>query len=163
MKPLLILGLILLAISTVFSQNLQFPASIVSAGGTFSHNNSTQISKWRIGNIYVIQLNSPNTKSANVLTNTKIQLDKGQWEITAYPNPMKDYLQIKFGISKSQAFGVKVTDIAGRKVFERKAHLIIPNEIIQLDLRHLRPAMYIINVLSDDDSIYEIFKVSKQE
>lgn len=163
MKTLIILGLIVSSISTVFSQNLQFPASIISAGGSSAQNSSTQISKWRIGNIYVIQFKSQDNKSSTIISGTELAIKKGEFEIKAYPNPVKDILQIQFNIDQSKSFGVKIIDIAGRKVLERKARLIVSNEVIQLDLQHLRPAIYIINVWSDDDSIYEIFKVSKQE
>ena len=164
MKKLLVsIFFLFLFVSFSNAQDIQFPPSVLSAGGSAVKNNKSHFSKWRIGRVNVLQVNSNNLKSGILYTATEIEdLLDDDWKINAFPNPVTDFLQIQFEIDKPNLFGINVTDLSGRKIIENKVRLIIPNETVELDLTNLSSSLYIINVWSEDKTIHKTLKVSKQ-
>ena len=162
MKRISLFCLILFAFSFISAQELKFPNSIVSAGGSNTFKNNKNISRWRIGYINIAQLNTNNNKSSNLLsTDHKDEFLLINWNITAFPNPVNDYLQVQFDISVPTQFKIIVTDITGRKVIEEE-QLVLPNRIIKLDFKKLISALYIVNIKSKNETIHKILKVSKR-
>lgn len=162
MKRLIFLWILLNAVCIVFSQEVQFPPSIINAGGKGINSNSNQISRWRIGYINVIQINN-NLKSAQQETTFgKTGVDNEDWSILSYPNPTSDYLNLQFSINEKKLIGIRLSDVAGQKLLERKVENILPGEIITLDMRRYAPAIYLIYVWSENNDIDSIIKISKK-
>jgi len=162
MRKLLIIGIFFLFPISLIAQDLKFPNSVVAAGGSNAIKNSKNVSRWRVGYINIAQLNANSIKSSDLLSGTgKNEILHIDWNITAFPNPVNDYLQVQFDISVPTQFKIIVTDITGRKVIEEE-QLVIPNQIIQLDFKKLISALYIVNVQSKNETIHKILKVSKQ-
>ncbi len=70
----------------VLAQDISFPSAIVSAGGGTGDGNPVNLSRWRIGQVHILSI--PSSESA-----LETNLD---WNITAYPNPVHDFLQLEF-------------------------------------------------------------------
>lgn len=162
MKRLIFFGILFLSISISSAQGIQFPTSIVAAGGSNHSNSAKQISKWRIGHVNVLQVNSNSIKSGSteLITNIISESDD-TWEITAFPNPVTDILHVQFNINESAPFCITVTDITGRIVIVTEEQVVIPRQTFELDLSHLISALYIINIRSSDHSLFKILKVTK--
>lgn len=160
MKRLLLFAILFSFISFSFAQEVQFPPSILAAGGG-SSSNALHISKWRIGRVNVFNLDSKDLKSDKVITQTNA-LSKESWNILAYPNPVTQNLNIRFELENPAELGIELTDISGRKVIIRKKQLVSPDENIQLDLTSITPALYLVHIISDDKAIKKVFKISKQ-
>ena len=163
MKRLLFFGMLFCIISYSFAQDVQFPPSILAAGGGVNNGSSGPISKWRIGRVNVLFIGSEDQKDVSSSASAgNNELVESEWEILAYPNPVNEFLQIQFEIDKPTQFSIDVTDVSGRKLIIQKAQLITPNETVQLDLSGISPALYIVVVKSTDLTISKILKISKQ-
>lgn len=145
------------------AQEIQFPASILSAGGEEESNGPSHVSKWRIGQVNVLEIKSKELKGSTI---TFIErTDKFFYrdlEILAYPNPVTDILKVKFEMKESEYLEISVTDITGRKMLERKIRQILPDETLELDFNELNSALYFLNIWSKDKTLVKSVKISKQ-
>lgn len=161
MKTTLLISFLFL-FNFLLAQNIQFPPAIVSAGGSSVETTNSHLSKWRIGSINVIQLNS-NLKSNTIQSiNENGKVVNEDRSIICYPNPTSNYLNIHFSFESNRILGIKLSDITGQKLIERKSQLISSGEIIELDLRKYAPAVYLVQIWSEDNSLYRVIKISKK-
>ena len=161
MKTTLLISF-LFCFNFLLAQNIQFPPAIVSAGGSSVETTNSHLSKWRIGSINVIQLNS-NLKSKTIPSiNEDGNVVNEDWSIICYPNPTSDYLNIHFSFESKKVLGVRLSDITGHKLIERKPQLISPEEIIELDLTKYAPAFYLVHIWSEDNTLNHVLKISKK-
>ena len=162
MKTLLLFSFLISAIY-VDAQDIYFPPSILSAGSGSLDGNSNKISKWRIGQVYILEVRDTDIKNSSKKSKSgvigSIELRE---EIRVFPNPVSDNLRIHFDIEKPGFFGLTVADLSGRKLVRRKVQMVLPGETVELNLSNLSSAMYVLYVLSDEKNIAAKFKINKQ-
>ncbi|MCY1720448.1 T9SS type A sorting domain-containing protein [Prolixibacteraceae bacterium Z1-6] len=160
MKGLLFLGILFFIISHCFAQEVQFPPAVLPAGGGVVHTNTNHISKWRIGEVNVLYIETEDLKSSSLSELADSGLN-GNGEIAVYPNPVREHLNVQFNIDVKKEIYIEVTDIAGSKVFINQKQIVFPNQIVQLDFSGLTPALYLVNAYSSNQALKAIFKVEK--
>lgn len=161
MKQFVFLWILLLSMCFVSAQEVQFPPSILNAGGVGVDINNNQISRWRLGYVNVIQLKTGSLKSGSTEMNGLTSDSFEDWKITSYPNPTKDFVNIQFEMNEQTVFRIRLTDITGQRLIEKKMQSINPGEVIELDLRQFTPAIYFIHIWSYDNTIKSVSKISK--
>lgn len=67
-----------------------------------------------------------------------------------FPNPFTDELYLDL---QTPAIGIHIFDLAGRRVYERKISYRPNAPILQLDVHHLLPGLYIVKVLTENGSL----------
>jgi len=160
MKILALFTLILLFTNFSFAQEVQFPPTVLAAGGGVVTYNTVNISKWRIGEVNVLYIESEDLKSnsINELADSSI---KGEGEIAVYPNPVHENLNVQFDTDAKKEICIKITDIAGRKVLIDQKQMVLPGQIIQLDFSGLNPSLYLVTAYSADKTLKAVFKIEK--
>ena len=161
MKGLLFLGILYFIIPFGFAQEVQFPPTVLPAGGGVFTANTEHISKWRIGGVNVLYIESDDLKSKSLTELTDSDLD-GKGEIAVYPNPVRELLNVQFNTDTKKEICIEITNVAGSKVFINQKKIVLPNQIIQLDFSGLTPALYLVNAYSTDQTLKAVFKVEKQ-
>ena len=121
--------------------------SVLATAGAYQTNGSYSLS-WTVGELAVSTL----TEGSNVLTqgfqqpwDMSVSIQDGpeiNWSVKAYPNPVYDYLNVKFSLEKSEEFVIEVTDITGKKVLTREPQMINTDEIVDLDFTQFKPGIY---------------------
>lgn len=135
----------------MLAQDLNFPSAIVSAGGSTKDGNPVNFSGWRIGQVHVLTL--PIDQS-EIDTN----LD---WNVSAYPNPVKDFLQLEFELPESRELFLKMTDASGRVIFIQEARPFINGSISELNLSSCPPALYLLQISSSDLKSQRVLRIQK--
>ena len=98
MKHLFLTIAIVLLGLPMFAQEVQFPATIVSAGGSSDGSTAIQ-SRWRLAPVHVITLND----DIKVKTKLKNQaLPVLDWNVSIYPNPVEDFLHLEFEVPEEK-------------------------------------------------------------
>jgi len=161
MKRLYFLIILFSVVFYSYAQDVQFQPSIIPAGGGVETISGAHVSKWRIGRVNALYVNTKDEKSTVVVTPVG-DVSVGSWEIQAYPNPVIHHLNLRFEMENPIVISIELKDISGRKVLHRKKQLIYPNENVQLDLLEFPQAMYLVHVLSEDKTLNKVFKISKQ-
>ncbi len=102
-----------------------------------------------------VQLNSTPFRISNFDNNTateevSIITEQNQDEIiSAYPNPVKDILNIKFNSLEEGKVGIKVLDVLGRTVIESQRTVATGMNNFELSMSQLIDGIYFIGVTGD--------------
>ena len=142
---IVILGLPMLA------QDISFPSAIVSAGGSTGDENPVNLSRWRIGQVHVLTIPIDQSTRENDL----------DWNVTVFPNPVHDFLQLEFELPETRDLFLKVTDIAGRVIFIQEARPFITGSISELNMSKYPPALYLLQISSPDLKSQRVLRIQK--
>ncbi|NOY38018.1 MAG: T9SS type A sorting domain-containing protein, partial [Chlorobi bacterium] len=93
---------------------------------------------------------------------TAVQNLPVNWAVEAYPNPVTEYLNIRFSLEKEEDFILQVTDLSGRKLIVKRLFRVAPGQVEQLDLTGFSPGIYLVSVTSSDRKIMRMYKVEKR-
>lgn len=152
----LTISIVLMGLS-MFAQEVQFPAAIVSAGGG-SSGSAANLSRWRLAPIHVITLNT-DTKIKS--TETKKSLPLEGWDVSLYPNPVKDFLHLEFEVPEKEELCIKISDIAGRIIFIQEARTFINGSTDEINMSTSQPALYLLHIYSSDLKTQKIYRIQK--
>jgi ligand-binding sensor domain-containing protein len=79
--------------------------------------------------------------------------------VTIYPNPIKDYLFIKFDDATLTDISISVVDVSGRFIIKRNFEHIDLDEEKTLDLSFMKSGLYFLEIRSEKNSrVYKIIK-----
>ena len=151
MKLKSLLFLFMFSSFLIKGQDIKLKSGVMSSAGSSTELTTVNISKWRIGEVHIIVLQRD--KLSDQLAST--------WDVSSYPNPFSSLLNLSFQTETKNEFTISVTDILGKRQLYTEEKTIMPNEVIQLDLAFLSPALYLITVIPKDKSIQRVFKVQK--
>ena len=152
MKQLLLTILIVLLGLPMLAQEVHFPPAVLAGGGGGSDGNAINVTKWRLSQVHVIHLNGDISNIDEFLINENV---------TVYPNPVKDFLNIKFLIEESLDCKVILTDVLGRIHLVQEQGTILPNQVIKLNLSDFLPAIYLLRIESPEKEILKTFSIQK--
>lgn len=155
MKFNILLFLIVFSCFSTYGQEIKLNATAVTTAGNNNQKSLTEatvnISKWRLGEVHLIQLQS----------NSLINADDIDWNVKSYPNPFRQNLNLEFQTEKIGVFTIQLTDISGKKIQSITKRTVLPNEVIKLDLSQLNSAMYLVHIIPENKTVQRIIKVQK--
>lgn len=132
-------------------QNVQVSSAIVGPSGISEEVKTINISKWQLGQVYQIVLNDS-------YDNNDATFDG---EVTVYPNPTFNIANLKFKMPERAEFEIKVTDITQKEIFSKFTRSVDPEEVLQIDVSKLMPAIYLLKIYSLDGKKTSIQKIVK--
>lgn len=150
---------------TGFGQILS-PTVISSAGGYLSNANVSV--SFTVGEVAVTTLQG----TSLILTQgfqQPFELDVGtavnnlpvNWAVDAYPNPVSEYLNIRFSVAQEKDFILQITDLSGRKMIVKNLNRVAPGQVEQVDLTGFSPGLYLVKIISRDRNIVRMYKIQK--
>lgn len=77
--------------------------------------------------------------------------------ISAYPNPVIDWLTINLGVIKSKTVNVKITDVSGQLIYNK----VEPSDAgyLRVNFNTFTTGMYVLQVIADNEKqVYKILK-----
>ena len=168
MKRIAISFLFLLSTLSLTAQ-VQLVNSVIASAGRFSTSGSITLS-WTLGEMAVktlagtnLMLNQGFQQPWELIIDggTPIQEPELNWSVKAFPNPVRDNLNVEFTLEKSERFSMEILDITGKKIYQREAETIMPDQTIQLDFSSYKEGIYILRVVSEDQKTHKIYKIRK--
>ncbi len=81
-------------------------------------------------------------------------------QMTVYPNPVTDYLNISFKDMAGEVFGISIYDATGKQVYKKELTDSASNETI--DFGGFSSGMYILNISQNASEKSKSFKIIKQ-
>jgi len=81
-------------------------------------------------------------------------------ELSIYPNPVINVLQIKFKLQEVQNYTTQLYDLNGKQIFNLKP--IVQGQIVQMDISHLSGGMYLLMVTDKTSNYNKSFKILKK-
>jgi len=83
------------------------------------------------------------------------------WSITAYPNPVSQFLNIRFDVTEPLDLNVEIMDIAGRKHLVRDLYYVTRGDIVTFDLSGLTRGVYLVRIFTPDRRVQKTYKIQK--
>jgi hypothetical protein len=157
MKKFLLTILVIMIGFPMIGQEIHFPAAIVAAGGT-SEDGSVTMSRWRLAPIHILTLNGDDKVKSDLKSQS---LPVQDWNISIYPNPVVDYLNLEFELPEQREFIIKITDVVGRIIFLQEVRTYINGSIEELNISNYSPALYLLHIFSSDLTSSQVYRIQK--
>ncbi len=159
--------LVLVALfSTVFGiSQIALEPSVIASGGAYTETEFMSIS-WTLGELASTTL----TGGGLILTQgfqqpsdfgTGISQEYLNWEISAYPNPVVDELNVRFDIDRTRDFWIEVQDLTGRVLSLTQHKEIFPGDIIQVNTSNFTYGVYFLKVFTPDREQSQVLSIRK--
>lgn len=132
-------------------QEIKLNSAVVATAGSSPEISTVNISKWRLGEVHLIVLQKDELN----------ELSEINWNVTSYPNPFRQFLNLDFETEETNEFTIQVNDITGKKQWLSESRTITPNQVISLNLTKLTPAMYLVTITPKDKKTQRVIKVQK--
>jgi len=126
--------------------------SVIASGGGDAETGNLRVS-WTIGDLAVATLTEGNLMitqgfqqpfDVGVGTNPAETL----WEISLYPNPVKDVLMIRFGMEQPADFLIEVRDMTGRILSVREQRHVLPGQVLRINTSEYSEGIYVMKLSS---------------
>lgn len=153
MKKALLTTLIFIIGLPLLAQEVRFPPTMVSAGGS-SEGSSVTISRWRLAPVYIITLSDEKPKVKDLVSDA-------DWVVSIYPNPVEDFLYFEFELPEERELLISITDAAGRIMFIQEARTYINGAIVELNMSRYVPALYLLQIASPNLKSREVYRIQK--
>lgn len=151
----ILLFLLFFSFQTSYGQEIKINSPVVATAGNNDTNelNSApvNISKWRLGEVYLITLPLNNVN----------KISEPDWQLSIYPNPFRNNLNLDFNTVEKYECTISVTDITGKRNWYIEEKTILPTQIVEIDLSQLKPAMYLLTVVKKNGEKKWISKIQK--
>lgn len=97
------------------------------------------VPEWRLEHLIISYKLTSNALSQNKVGDT--------FELTLFPNPVDDFLNVRFSVNQSDNIKMYIFDIMGKQVFSDNLGLNKSGEnIYQYNTKHLKPGIYSIKI-----------------
>tara|TARA_B100000927_G_C16305912_1_gene405405 strand:- start:90 stop:608 length:519 start_codon:yes stop_codon:yes gene_type:complete len=114
------------------------------------HLNDGSQYNWNVSTIghYQYEESSPSTNIEQILELVNFL------EVTLYPNPVKNDLNISFNLPFSDNVSLEIYDYSGRLLIKKNlGRLDKGNQLYQLNINELKSGIYVLNIIGDKSSI----------
>ena len=147
-----------------FSQ-IALEPSVIASGGSYAETETMSIS-WTLGELATTTLSGGDM----ILTQgfqqpsdfgTGISPEELNWEITAYPNPVKDQLFIRFDIDRTRDFWIEIQDVTGRVLSLEQHKEIFPGDVIQVNTSRFTYGVYFLKAFTPDREQSQVLSIRK--
>jgi hypothetical protein len=168
MKPMKMKAVLSILCMAIFSSNLMAQSltpTVVSSGGSYHSAGGYTLSA-TIGEIAVTTL-----KTASLILTQGFQqpYDIGvgiketglDWSITTYPNPVSEYLNIRFDLEEPLDLNVEIMDISGRKQMIRELYYVTRGEIVTFNMTEFSRGVYLVRISTPDQRVQKVYKIQK--
>lgn len=163
-KKITLLFCTLCFFASIYGQ-IQLTPSVISSGGGIGVNDNLSIS-WTLGEVAVTTL----TGDQMILTqgfqqsfdmDVGIAMDEVNWNISIYPNPVRDELRIRFNIEKPGDFLLEIQDVSGRLIKQELHKQVNPGDIVLLNTSTYTNGIYFLKVLTPDHQQIQVTSLRK--
>ena len=156
----------LLVIQITRAQDIQLaPTVIASAGGYGASDNITL--SWTLGELAVTTLQQGDLILTQGFQQSMlgevdaVNLPEVDWEIVAYPNPVKDELKIQFNMQEPNDFWIEIQDVTGRIMSQKQYKEVFPGDILPVNMSVFKYGVYFFRIYTPDRQEMRVISIRK--
>lgn len=153
-------------ILAINAQEISLEPSVIASAGGYAENGNISLS-WTLGEIAVTTLYGDNM----ILTQgfqqpytlgTSINLnDNVDWNIKAFPNPVRSELKIEFDLNKGDDFWIEIQDVTGRTIQLKQHKEVQSGDIITVDMSEFKYGVYFFKIFTPDRKQMRVLSIRK--
>lgn len=165
MKKLTWIFIIIGLATTLLHAQIEMPPSVISTSGAYSENENMSIS-WTLGDLAITTLQGENL----ILTQgfqqpfdhgVGVELNKVDWNILVYPNPIEHELRIQFALYESNNFLMEIQDVTGRVIMHESHENVTPGDLVILNVSDFVQGIYFLRILAIDSQQVKVTTLTK--
>lgn len=168
MKKLIsLIAAILLLAQISFSQLATLSPSVIASAGDYAEVGNISLS-WTLGEIAVSTITASDIiltqgfqQSYDIEDTTSIDLNPIDWQIIAYPNPVRTEIKIQFDVLEPSDFWVELQDITGRILSQKQYKEIHPGDIVPIGMSDYTYGIYFFRVYTPDRRQMRVISIRK--
>lgn len=150
---------------TVLLAQIELMPSVLSSSGGYGENEDFSIS-WTIGELAITTVEGENlvlTQGFQQPLNigTSIRKDEITWNISVFPNPVQDELNIQFDISESKDFLLEIQDVTGRIFMQEPYNNMNSGDLVIINTSEFVSGVYFLRILTTDFKQNKVFNLIK--
>jgi hypothetical protein len=148
-----------------FSQNVELSPSVIASAGNYSESGDISLS-WTLGEIAVSTLQQGELMLTQgfqqaFLKDVGFNLDPIEWKIIAYPNPVKDKLQIQFDLMEPADFFIEIQDVSGKLLSQEQFKGVLPGDVIPVEMSSYKYGVYFFRISTSNREQVRVISISK--
>ncbi|KPL11440.1 MAG: hypothetical protein AMS23_05330 [Bacteroides sp. SM1_62] len=149
--------IVLVGLPILAQEEFHLPPAVLAAGGS-SGGESIILSHWRLARVHSLTISENLILSDNDFVQDFTGL--GQL-ISVYPNPVEEFLYLKFDLTEARDFIIKLSDITGRVLLINDDRTVQADETLEFDLSRFASALYLFQISTTDRKEYIVFRIQK--
>lgn len=142
---------------SVDGRNFESIGELAAAGNsnTVRHYTFTDSRPAKGNNYY--RLRTVDKDNSSALSNIRKIRNDGTADISIYPNPVNDKINIAIDADKASAGHVFITDVSGKMIYSRSVNIPSGNTILPITLNNVTAGSYIMKIQLNNDLIIRKF------
>ena len=163
-KFITLFAAVVLASQITFAQ-IELSPTVIASAGNYAEAGGISLS-WTLGEIAVTTLEQGDLIltqgfQQSYLLPDGIDLNPIDWQIIAYPNPVKDELRIQFDVLEPTDFWVEIQDVTGRTLGQKQYKEIHPGDIVPVSMSSYKYGVYFFKIFTPDRKQMRVISISK--
>lgn len=155
-----------LASQLSFAQDIQLSPTVIASAGNYAETDNISIS-WTLGEVAVSTLQQGDIILTQgfqqpYTSGTGITNDPINWQITAYPIPATDHINLQFDIPAEEDFFIEIQDITGKIISQLQYKQVYPGDVIPVEVSSYTSGVYFFRISTLDRDQVRIISVQKQ-
>lgn len=165
MRNLTLLIIIVALAPSILSAQIEKTPSVLSSSGGFNKNENFSIS-WTLGEIAITTLQGESMALTQgfqqaFVKGTGIIKSETNWNISVYPNPVQNELNIQFDLHESKDFLLEIQDVTGRVIMQEIYANVYPGDLRTLNTSGFVSGVYFLRVLTIDYKQVKVISLRK--
>jgi hypothetical protein len=155
----------LFACAYTHGQNIELSPTVIASAGNYSEAGTISLS-WTLGEVAVTTLTQGDIIltqgfQQSFLTDVGFAAVPIRWQITAYPNPVRDELRVRFDLPETTEFFIEMQDVHGRLVSQEQYKQVFPGDVIQFEMSPYNPGVYFFRVSTTNRTQVRVISITK--
>lgn len=148
------------------SAQIELGPTVIASAGSYSEADNISLS-WTLGEIAVTTLEEGNLVLSQgfqqaYINGTSVKLEELNWQITAYPNPVKNELSIQFDLLETSNFWIEIQDVTGRILSQEQFKEVYSGDIIPVDMSSYKVGIYFCRIFTPDREQMRVISIRKK-
>ncbi len=162
-------SLLLLMLAALFGPALNgqigLDPKVVSSAGGYHEAGNLSIS-WTLGELAVTTLTGGDMALTQGFqqpfdVGVGIVPDRMNWNISVYPNPVRNELNIRFHLESPGDYLLEVQDVTGRIISQGLHQRVNPGDMVVINTSSYTPGIYFLKVLTPDREQIQVTSLRK--
>ncbi len=144
---------------------IEITPSVISSSGGYGEKENFSIS-WTLGELAITTLQGENlvlTQGFQQPSEIGVGLKKYEidWNISVYPNPVHNELNILFDLRGSKDFLLELQDVTGRLLIQEYHQNVNPGDLVILNTSDFASGVYFLRILTTNFRQVKVTSISK--
>lgn len=144
---------------------IELGPTVIASAGSYAEADNISLS-WTLGEIAVTTMSQGDIVltqgfQQGYANGTSIDENPLDWQIIAYPNPVRTNLSIQFDVLEPTIFWVELQDVTGRILQQKQYKEILPGDVVSIEMDPYKQGVYFFRIFTSDRKQMRVISIRK--